>query len=446
MSGLSRRHFLSTAAGGMVLSALRPALSFGRESEGKASPSRPNILIYIADDQHMASVGCYGADPGHTPNIDRLAEQGMRFTNAYTPSSICTPNRGALLSGLYPMRNGAHPNHSGFRDGVKSLPNYMAELGYRAAIAGKDGIQRPSDRYKWETRIRKTRERVPGADEPKHDRHRKSDFAAIEAFVTADPSRPFCLVHAASLPHSPYLNELPNGLSGYDASNFYCDHEFGVDLDILERNGLADDTLVLYINDNEAGVPRSKFTLYDTGIHVPMVLRWPGRIAPGATTDAMVGTVDVLPTLIEAAGGAPPEDLDGRSFLDVLESRTDAHHSELYFTFTAVSVASQRQTVPYPIRAVRTHRYKYIRYLNHTIPHPKAGIRRATDGGMFPYEELYDIISDPDEKENLADRPDMQSAKRALSGKLDAWMAQQGDRGIESEREALLRFPPKKKG
>ena len=168
-----------------------------------AGDAKPNILIYVADDQYKSSIGSYGAEPSHTPNIDKLAEEGIRFTHCFTPSSICTPNRGVLLSGMYPLKNGAHPNHSGFYDGIKSLPNYMKELGYRACIVGKDGIQKPSDLYEWEFRIKKSDEHVPGADEPKHDRHRKTRFDKVEKFIGDDDPRPFCIFHAASLPHSP---------------------------------------------------------------------------------------------------------------------------------------------------------------------------------------------------------------------------------------------------
>jgi len=442
VSNLNRRRFLSTLAAGSAFSTLNPAFGQEERSGSKDSNRRPNIFIYIADDQYKASVGCYGANPSRTPNIDRLAREGLRFTHAFTPSSICTPNRGALLTGLYPLRNGAHPNHAGFKDGVKSLPNYMEELGYRAALAGKDGIQRPSDLYHWETKIEKTDEHVPGANEPKHDRHRKSDMAAIEKFMTADSDRPFCFVHAASLPHSPYLNELPNGLAGYDASNWYMDYEFGRMLDMLDRHGLEQNTLVIYVNDNEAGRPRTKFTLYETGIRVPMVVRWPGHVKPDTVTDAMVSFIDIMPTLIEVAGSASIEGFDGKSLLDVLEGRTDQLHEELYFSYTGVIVGSDRQETPYPIRAIRTGRYKYIRNLNYTVPHPKQ--QTGDDDGMRPYEELYDILDDPGEVNNLAEVPGFQQVKAELSAKVDAWMRRMDDHGIESERQALIDFPPKK--
>jgi uncharacterized sulfatase len=435
MNNMGRRKFIAMAAGGCAAAFAGPALSSG---------DRPNVFIYIADDQYKSSVGCYGAEPSRTPNIDHVARDGVRFINAFTPSSICTPNRGALLSGMYPLRNGAHPNHAGFKNGVKSLPNYMKESGYRACLAGKDGIQRESDLYKWEFKIEKTEEHVPGANEPQHDRHRKSDLDAIEKFVTdkSDP-RPFCFVHAASLPHGPYLNELPNGLVGYDASNWYMDYEFGLMLKMLEDHGLAENTLVIYLNDNEASLSRTKNTLYDTGTNIPMVARWPGHVKPDTTTEAVISTLDIMPTIMELAGGSIPSLMDGKSMIDVIEGRSSHQHDELYFSYSGVIVGGERQEKPYPIRAIRTKRHKYIRNINHTIPHPKQ--QKDGDDGMRPHEELYDIIADPSEMNNMVNDPKLASIRKELSDKIDVWMEYCGDKGIESELQALKDFPRKKK-
>jgi uncharacterized sulfatase len=393
----------------------------------------------VADDQYISSVGCYGAEPSYTPNIDKLANQGMRFTRCYTPSSICSPNRGVLLSGQYPLKNGVHANHSGYFDGIKSLPNYMKELGYRAVISGKDGIQKPSDLYEWEFRIEKTEKHVPGADEPKHDRHRISDLAAIEAMVAAEDDRPFCHFHAASLPHSPLLNKSLNGLEGYDANNFYMDYELGQMLESLEKHGKADNTIVIYVNDNEAQLPRTKNTLYETGTRVPMVVRWPGVIDAGVTTDAMVSFIDFIPTLLEIAGGEAPEVVDGKSMLPVWRRETDEHHEELYFSYSGVIVSrSGRQETPYPIRAVRTQRYRYIRYINHTVAAPKGG-------KMNPFEELFDVMNDPGEQVNLAQNPEFAAVKAGLADKVDKWMAACNDQGIESELATLEKYPPYEK-
>lgn len=433
MKHITRRNFMKITMSGSAM------FAFTGFNCIKKSESRPNILIYIADDQYKSSLGCYGANPSHTPNIDKLAEQGVRFTRCFTQSSICTPNRGVLLSGMYPLKNGAHANHSGFYDGVKSLPNYMKELNYRACIVGKDGIQKPSDLYEWEFRINKSDEHVPGANEPLHDRHRKTRFDEVETFLGSDSPRPFCIFHAASLPHSPKLNEIPNGLKGYDANNWYMDYEFGKYMELLKKYRLEENTIVIYVNDNEAQQPRTKNTLYDTGINVPMIVRWPGYTKPGTTSNAMVSFIDILPSLLEVAGGSQPNELDGKSMVKVWEGNTDQHHDELYFSYTGVIVSSKRQEIPFPIRAVRTHDYKYIRYLNHQVAHPKF------NGQMFPDEELFDLRDDPNEQKNLADDPKFQTIKNELSEKVDVWMKRISDKGIESELATLEKYPPKKK-
>jgi len=442
MSNVTRRRFLFVAAACAVASIMGQPRARGAVEQ---TVPKPNILIYIADDQYLASVGCYGASPSHTPNIDKFASQGLLFRHAYSNSAICTPNRAVLLSGQYPIKNGAHPNHSGFKAGIRSMPNYMKDLGYRTALVGKDGIKFKNAQYRWDSTIKKTDEQVPGADEPKHERHKKTDHAAMETFMKSDRTRPFCLVHAASLPHSPSLNELPNGLSGYDASNYYGDHEFGQDLDLLARLGLDQNTLVIYVNDNEAQIPRSKYCLYDTGIHVPMIMRWPGQIKAGTVTDAMVSFLDILPTLIEAAKGRPPKQLDGKSLLGLLQGETQQHNHEIYFSYSGVIVSANNwQAVPYPIRAIRTRQFKYIRNLNFTVAHPVLKGKNGDDG-VRPREELYDLIKDPKELNNLARANAFQSVKTELSDKIDVWMKHIGDRGIEEEREALTYFNPKKR-
>jgi len=119
------------------------------ETETGKDAGKPNFIIWVADDQFLESVGCYGGDPAQTPNIDKLAREGLRFTRAYSTSSICTPARSALYTGMYPIKNGAHPNHSGLKEDIPSMPGIMGELGYRTAIVGKHGVHdvptRPSN-------------------------------------------------------------------------------------------------------------------------------------------------------------------------------------------------------------------------------------------------------------------------------------------------------------
>ena len=314
----------------------------------------------------------------------------------------------------------------------------MMELDYRECIVGKDGIQKPSDLYEWEFRIKKSDEHVPGANEPRHDRHRKTRFDEIETFLSSDNPRPFCIFHAASLPHSPELNEIPNGLKGYNANNWYMDYEFGRYMELLKKYDLEKNTIVIYVNDNEAQQPRTKNLLYDTSLNVPMIVRWPGHTKPGTTSHAMVGFIDVLPSLLDVAGGNQPDELDGKSMVNVWEGDTDHHHGEIYASYTGVIVGSKRQETPFPVRAVRTDRYKYIRYINHQMAHPKL------KGKEFPAEELFDLNNDSGEQKNLAADPKFQKVVNELSEKVDVWMEQVGDKGIESELATLKKYPPKK--
>jgi len=405
-------------------------------------PERPpNIFIFLADDQILKSNGCYGASPSHTPHVDQLAREGMLFTNCYAPSAICSPNRAALLSGMYPLRNGCHANHSGFYDGIKSLPNYMRELGYRCCIVDKDGIQKPSDCYAWERRIEKSGEHVAGADTPSQDRHRVPRYEEIERFLTEQDDRPFVLFHACSLPHQPSLSRLPNGLEGYAASNATMDEQLGRDLALLEKHGLVDRTVVMFMNDNEAQSPLTKDFLYERSLRVPLVIRWPGRIGPGTVATATVSTMDVLPTLMEIAGGATPPGIDGRSMLDVWQGKADRFRDEMFASVTGVIVSTGgRQETPYPMRSCRSGNYKYIRNINHEVPH---FIRTSV---RLPFEELYDLAADPEERANLAADPRFAAVKRELSDKVDAWMAYCRDEGIESELESLRRYPAKAQG
>lgn len=398
------------------------------------SSDRPNILIFMADDQYRSSVGCYGAKPSHTPHIDRLATEGLRFHRCFSPSSMCTPNRAAMLSGMLPLKNGAHPNHSGFYDGIRSLPNFMKQLGYRTALFNKDGIRKSSDLYRWDVTFRESDHPLPGAAAPPIRRHLASRFDEIEKVIGSDDPRPFCLLHASRLPHTPHLGRLANGLEGYDASNFMLDAALGRDLELLEKHKQVNSTIVIYVNDNEANQPRTKYTLYDTGVLVACVVRWPGKIHAATTSDAMVSFLDFLPTLVEIAGGRPDPNWDGRSMLDVWRGKTDRHHDGLYFSYTGVTLGRPPQTTPYPIRAFRTQRYKYIRYLNHAVGHPKQ------NGQTFPPEELFDLQADPNETTNLADDRQHAGVKAQLSDQVDEWMRRTDDRGIASEIAALRRY------
>jgi len=404
---------------------------------------KPNIMIWVADDQYLASVGCYGGDPVQTPNIDKFAAEGLRFTRAYSASSICTPSRSALYTGMYPIRNGAHPNHSGLKRDIASMPSIMRELGYRCALVGKEGVHerptRPTNTFVWDELFPHIGDPVPGATwgEKVSRKHRDMDWDGVEGFIF-EGDLPFCMFVAASLPHGPELDRIENGLEGYPANNWTTDMQFGRYMDMLERAGKENNTLVIYLSDNGSNTPRSKYTLYEPGVHVPMIIRWPGQVEPGTVSHQLVDFTDVMPTLMAIAGAEPGKEMDGISLLPLMRGVDKSLRDDLFLSFSCLGVNDVYE--PYPIRAVVTEQFKLIRYLNHTINPP-----RGNDVSKVPEYELFDLQSDPQELKNLARDASYTGILDQMKSRLEKWTVKVGDSGMETEYEAVAMFPDKLK-
>ncbi len=442
-----------------------PAVSTRPASAGR---KRPNIFIVIADDQTWCDSGCYGNPDVRTPHIDRLAAQGMRFTHCFTATAMCAPTRQQLYTGLFPVRNGAYPNHSKVYPGTRSIVHHLRALGYRVGITGKKHFG-PPESFPFEN--------VPAR--------------GIPAFLRRDPSQPFCLVYCSHSPHlpwtagdpsaydparltvPPYLVDTPQtrrALAKYYAEVTDFDREVGECMRHVAEAGAEDDTIFLYTSEQGAQFPHGKWTCYDVGLRTALVVRWPGRVRPGSTTDAMVQYVDILPTLLEAAGGDPTavdtgrpdadgrRGFDGRSFLGVLLGRTDRHRDVVFGVQTTRGIIAGSEC--YPIRSVRSRRYKYIRNLNHEaefhnlliasektywpswLEKAKTDPKAAYLVRIYrrrPAEELYDLEADPWELDNRADDPALAEVKADLARRLEVWMRQQGDQGIATEMRAFQR-------
>ncbi len=402
---------------------------------------KPNFIIWVADDQYLESVGCYGGDPAHTPNIDKLAAEGLKFNRAYSTSSICTPARAALYTGMYPIKNGSHPNHSGLKAGITTMPMIMRELGYRSAIVGKKGVHncptRPTDLFHWDEEFPHTKEVIEGAEwsEKAAGKHRKMDYAGIKEFMQPD-SLPYCMFVASSLPHGPELTEIANGLVGYPANNWKTDEQLGWYLDMLEETGQAGNTVVIFVSDNGSNTERSKYTLYEPGVHIPMIIRWPDHVQAGTETDALADFTDIMPTLMSLVGGTPDPEMDGKNLVPLMKGKDVKLREDLYLSFTLLGVNDVY--VPYPIRAVVYDQYKLIHYLNHKIDPPRgSGVDKA------PEWSLYDLFKDPGESLNLYDDPQYKEIREEMHKRLEAWNLEVGDKGMETEFEAVAMFPDK---
>jgi len=425
----------------------------------------------MADDCTYCELPVYGGRNALTPNIDRLAAEGLVFNRAYLAEAMCQPCRSELYSGLYPVRNGCAWNHSASRPAVRSMPHCLGRLGYRVGLAGKVDV-RPRRAFPFEL--------VGGFDRNcVRNPTRPHDVGPIREFMTRDRSQPFCLVVALVEPHvpwvmgdpsqyppdrlklPPYLADTPRtrqDYSRYLAEISYMDSQVGDLLRVLDESGLANDTLVLFTSEQGGQWPGCKWTNWDLGVHTALIARWPGRIKPGRRTDALVQYADVLPTLMDAAGGeVGAGQFDGRSFLPVLLGRTDRHRRYVYGIHNNVP-----EGPPYPIRSVFDGRYRYIRNLlpdeiyiekhlmgisgDGSLNNPYWATwlwHAASDKHTYllvrryvrrPAEELYDTASDPYELRNLAGDPNYREAKVRLRAELDRWLAEQHDPGAALDR------------
>ncbi|MCH7921193.1 MAG: sulfatase [Planctomycetes bacterium] len=426
--------------------------------------AKPNLVFMIADDCTYRDIGCYGGQ-AYTPHLDRLAQAGMRFTRCFQAAPMCSPTRHNIYTGLYPVKSGAYPNHTHVNPGVQSLVQYLKPLGYRVAQSGKTHVG-PQAVFSWE----------------KLAQGKNPDFKRVDRFLQEckEQNEPFCLLLCSNEPHTPWNKgdpsryppkeitlppyyvdtpETRNGMSRYLAEITYYDGQVGTALALLDKHGLAENTLFIAVSEQGNSMPFAKWTCYDSGLQSAFIVRWPGKIEAGAVNPAMIEYVDVLPTFIEAAGGTVPPRLDGKSLLPVFAGK-QSHKQFVYGEMTSRGINNGPEC--FGIRSVRSERFKYIWNLTPEVEFQNACIRsveftswqeRAAGGDADaadkvrryrhrPKEELYDVVTDPLEWINLADDPRYSEAKTELRAKLLSWMAHCGDRGQETEMEALQHMGP----
>ncbi len=421
-----------------------------------AEPASPNFLFILADDVTYNDLACFGGTNVKTPNIDGLAREGMRFTRAYCAMSMCAPFRAELYTGLYPVRNGVAWNHTIAKPGTKSVCHHLRELGYRVGLAGKKHAS-PVGVFPFDN----VRDFPAGA--------------GVRDYLTKDPNEPFCLFLCSHNAHPPWRSgdvskldrdavELPPVLhdnpvtrdtyTRYLAEIAALDEEVGQILKLLEETGQADNTLVMFSSEQGWDFAFGKWTNWDIGVRSALIARWPGQVNPGTESDALVQIADIVPTLIEVAGGDPAvHALDGVSFLPVLRGTSDRHRQYVYGLHNNVPEGN-----PYPIRSIRDDEFHYLVNLEHDEPYHEKHL--MTEGAAKRYdlqwwqalsdaaaegdgsarklyakyhhrpaEELYRVDKDPWEMNNLADKSEYADVKKHLRAELDRWMAEQGDPG-----------------
>lgn len=451
---------------------------------GGTFAAKPNFVITIADDHGVHHSSVYGADEFQTPNLQQMADEGMRFENAYVASPACAPSRAALFTGRMPYSNGIVGNHEfELKPGVRSLLPVLLQQGYEVVFHGKighggrkhfgqyvpDGVKILGGGGLQQTM---TLDQVESFLEA-----RPADAPPLALFLgwtdthTAWPPKEAARIAPQDVVIPPKIfdtHEARVEMSRYVEGAENIDRRVGQTRELIAKHLDLNNTLLVYTSDHGMPWPFAKWSLYETGIRTPLIAVWPGKIKPNSSTDAMVSWIDLIPTLIDFAGGAAVPDIDGRSFAKVLLGETDQHRDRIFATHKG-----DKEKNVYPIRSVRVGKWKYIRNLNpefaytthtdvwamevprveghwaHAGHHWQSYIDAAkTDpqAAAFlrnyhsnPAEELYDLQSDPFERDNLAEQPQFADKLTELRKLIADRMAEVGDDKALSGPPRLLK-------
>jgi N-sulfoglucosamine sulfohydrolase len=408
---------------------------------------RPNIIVFVGDDLGWRDTGAYGNHAIRTPNIDRLAQAGLRVEYAFGTSPSCSSSRISMLTGKYPHSTGAEDLHMPLPEGERIVPSYLQSEGYFTGHMAKTHYGPNGERqFQWYSP--ETAEAFPGFLGSAGTR----PFFLWVGFH--DPHRPY-RPGAVPNPHSPaqvvvppHLVDTPEtraDLALYYDATARMDGAIGRMLAELDRRKLREKTIVVFLSDNGAPFPREKGTLYDSGTRTPLIFSWPPVIQAGTTySSGLVSMVDLAPTILDLAGARPSSAMQGRSLRTLLTAPASYSARTYVFSERNWHDCDEHQ------RSVRTRRFKLIRTDAYTaLPlcttadlgaspsflslraAAKAGRLTPAQQRLFEAPrariELYDLDADPWELRNVADDPAYAGEARKLAGVLQEWMEQSGD-------------------
>jgi N-sulfoglucosamine sulfohydrolase len=454
---INRRRFLGYSALGTA--SLGTGLSVsGCSKDFSRSTEHPNIILITADDMGWKDLSCYGNRNIETKNIDRLATEGVKFTNAFVVSSSCSPSRAAILTGQYPHTNQVtalthrHKTRA-LNPFYKTLPAQLSKAGYNTGLMGKWHISPylPTSWYGYHERmtglglskgdwvVDKAEKAINYIDRNRDNRfyleinflqnHRIDHGQFYEA-----PNHPvdWQKVQVPDYWALPDWDDIRKDAARYYSQTLQMDAIIGEILDHLDSSGLSENTMVVFLSDNGAPYPGNKLTLYDRGIGTPLLIRWPTKIGAHTQVESLVNSIDIMPSILEACGLEIPEQVQGQSFWEhATGKRKDALHEAIFTEMTD-------HVFYIPTRSVRTREWKYIRNysdigfgLDELDLTPWA--HKLCDLPNHPWkkpriqEELYFLPDDPNEQVNLADQTEHLKILEYTRKLLDDHMQQTDD-------------------
>ena len=431
--------------------------------------SSPNIILIIADDMNWDDAGTYGHPGIRTPNIDALAKSGMQFNNAYLTASSCSPSRSSIITGKYPHNTGAEQLHWPLPADSETFVEQLREAGYYTAAAGKwhlgnaikahfdlikeadvSGFQLPTGADQSNGKMVSTQ---PSGCEDWVEvlQSRPKDKPFFFWFAALDPHReyedgildpPHRLQDVIVPPHLPDVPEVREDLRLYYDEIGRLDKYVGLVMNELEKQGIAENTLILFMSDNGRPFPRDKTTLYEGGIKTPFLVRWPSKVKAGSTTNSLVSSVDIAPTLLDVAGIQTVSVFEGVSFLPILMDPQQKVRDHVF-------AEDHWHDYEDHARSVQSENFKLISNTYNDLPAtPSADAGRGLSWQAMlrlyekdslnehqlacfksprPRYELYDLANDPNELNNLFEDKYYRQQREELLSVLDQWQQETND-------------------
>jgi len=433
----------------------------------------PNILLIVSED-NGPELGCYGDPYARTPNIDALADQGVRFENAFVGYSVCSPSRACFLTGLHSHQNGqiglATHRFAMYDEDTPNFVTLLKPAGYHTGLIGKLHVN-PESAFPFDYKAISTANFQRKSSVPDYAAKAAEFFAEATTagkpwflsvnypdahlpFIRKVNGRPEAPLDADDVKAMPWVGVDTPRFNEQVANYYNClarlDDGIGLLLEELDKTGATDNTLVMYIGDHGGQFPRGKGTVYEGGLRVPMIVRWPGVTKAGLVREELASTLDLLPTALQAAGVTPEKALPGRSLQPLLVEAAQPDWREYIFALTTGSFPR----ACFVQHSVRDARYKLISsprpgtenldartYLDPTHPHfvisgatpedqatVSDEVRAAWELWKSPPRfELYDLKNDPGEWQNLADDPEYAEVRQRLAGALSEWQTETRD-------------------
>ncbi len=411
----------------------------------KEAKSYPNVLILLADDAGWKDFGCYGS-PIHTPNIDKLAQTGIKFNNAFLTTSSCSPSRTSILTGQYAHSVQTEDMHVPLPTGIKILPSFLKEKGYYSGSMFKTHY---------------------GADAGKQFDWYSNKLEAFPAFLDKAEEKPFFMWVGFHDPHRPYNKKdyknpfdpakvivppylVDDAATRQDLANYYSeiqrmDDEVGFYINELEKRGLRDNTLIVFLSDNGSPFPAAKGTVYDTGIGTPFIVNWKNVVKTNSVSDRLISAIDIAPTVLKLANISVPSAMLGKSLIPIIKGKDKKINKYVF---------SERNWhgIDEHMRSIRTLQYKLITNGYDDQPFGAPSDISSSPSWQSLYDlknteklsllqkrifekprfkvELYDIKNDPDEINNLAGDKNYKHIKQHLLKKLKKWQDKTHDVAI----------------